>query len=173
MHILQCMGSKFCVKFQRAPLKFHTNLWTHTPQNVHFTVLYFCVWVTISLNCDVISLSETGPRVHKRLQRVMQGLFVVNLIAQWRLWTIHDKVAMMACFRFFANIKSLTLGLMPNFKNVIPDNSIILLQTFPPRLFCQMEYGNAHFGVWIVVNFFIYFNEWLECISFTIVKSMH
>ena len=46
---------------RRAPLKFHTKLWTHTPQNVHFTVLYFCVWVTISLNCDVISLSETGP----------------------------------------------------------------------------------------------------------------
>ena len=23
MHILQCMGSKFCVKFQRCPLKFH------------------------------------------------------------------------------------------------------------------------------------------------------
>ena len=62
MHILRCMGSKFCVKFQRAPLKFRTKFWTHTPQNVHFTVLYFCVWVTISLNCDVISLSETGPR---------------------------------------------------------------------------------------------------------------
>ena len=24
MHILRCTGSKFCVKFQRAPLKFHT-----------------------------------------------------------------------------------------------------------------------------------------------------
>ena len=37
MHILRCMGSKFCVKFQRCPLKFHTKFWTHTPQNVHFT----------------------------------------------------------------------------------------------------------------------------------------
>ena len=62
MHFLRCMGSKFCVKFQRAPLKFHTKFWTHTPQNMNFTVFYFCVWVTISLNCDVISLSETGPR---------------------------------------------------------------------------------------------------------------
>ena len=61
MHFLRCMGSKFCVKFQRAPLKFHTKFWTHTPQNMNFTVFYFCVWVTISLNCDVISLSETGP----------------------------------------------------------------------------------------------------------------
>ena len=60
MHIWRCMGSKFCVKFQRGPLKFHTKFWTHTPQNVHFTVMYFCVSVTISLNCDVISLSETG-----------------------------------------------------------------------------------------------------------------
>ena len=24
MHILRCMGSKFCGKFQRCPLKFHT-----------------------------------------------------------------------------------------------------------------------------------------------------
>ena len=63
MPILRCMGSKFCVKFQRAPLKFHTKFWTHTPQSVHFTVFIFCVWVTISLNCDVISLSETGHRV--------------------------------------------------------------------------------------------------------------
>ena len=37
MHILRCMGSKFCVKFQRAPLKFHTRFWTHSPQNMHFT----------------------------------------------------------------------------------------------------------------------------------------
>ena len=62
MHIFRCMGSQFCVKFQRAPLKFHTKFWTHPPQNMQFTVFNFCVWVTISLNCDVISLSETGPR---------------------------------------------------------------------------------------------------------------
>ena len=36
MHILRCMGSKFCVKFQRCPLKSHTKFWTHTPQNMHF-----------------------------------------------------------------------------------------------------------------------------------------
>ena len=64
MHILRCMGSNFCVKFQRASLKFHTKFWIHTPQNMHFTVLYFCVWVTIFFNCDVISLSDTGPWTH-------------------------------------------------------------------------------------------------------------
>ena len=37
MHILQWMGSKFCVKFQRCPLKFHTKFWIHTRQNMHFT----------------------------------------------------------------------------------------------------------------------------------------
>ena len=37
IHILRCMGSKFCVKFQRCPLIFHTKLWTHTPQNMHLT----------------------------------------------------------------------------------------------------------------------------------------
>ena len=61
MHILLCVGSKFCVKFQRAHLKFHTKFSTHTPQNMHFTVFYFYMWFTTSLNCDVISLSETGP----------------------------------------------------------------------------------------------------------------
>ena len=35
MHILRCMGSKFCMKFQRCPLKFHTKFWTHTPQDMH------------------------------------------------------------------------------------------------------------------------------------------
>ena len=37
MHILQCMDSKFLVKFQRCPLKFNTKFWVHTPQNVHFS----------------------------------------------------------------------------------------------------------------------------------------
>ena len=37
MHILWWMGSKFCVKFQRCPLKFHPKFWTHTQQNMYFT----------------------------------------------------------------------------------------------------------------------------------------
>ena len=47
------------MKFQRAPLKFHSKLWTYTPQRMHITDFYFCVWFRISLNCDVISFSET------------------------------------------------------------------------------------------------------------------
>ena len=48
---------------------FTQHFWTHAPQNMHFTVLYFCVWVTISLNYDIIRLSETGPRM-PRWQRI-------------------------------------------------------------------------------------------------------
>ena len=36
MHILWSMDSKFCVKFQKCPLKFHTKFWTHTLPNMHF-----------------------------------------------------------------------------------------------------------------------------------------
>ena len=50
------MCSKFCVKFQRALLKVHIKFGTHSHHpNVHSTGLYLGVWVTISLNCGVIS----------------------------------------------------------------------------------------------------------------------
>ena len=42
---------------------FHTKLWTLILQNMHFTDFYFCVWFTISLNYNVICLSETFPRI--------------------------------------------------------------------------------------------------------------
>ena len=65
-HLVNCIFCgiqtlKFCVKFQRAPLKFHTKFWTHIPQNMHSTDFHFCVWFTISLSCDVISHNETIP----------------------------------------------------------------------------------------------------------------
>ena len=55
MHISGCMGSISCMKF-----------WTHTPHNMHFTALYLCVWVMISLKCDAVSLSQTLPRYDTR-----------------------------------------------------------------------------------------------------------
>ena len=57
MHILRCMGSKFCVKFQRAPLKFHTKFWTHTPKLAFYWLLFLHVTNDIF---DVISLIGTG-----------------------------------------------------------------------------------------------------------------
>ena len=35
---------------------------THTPLNMHLLSSILCVWDTIYLNCDVISLSDMGPR---------------------------------------------------------------------------------------------------------------
>ena len=37
------MGLKFCVKFQRAPLKFRTKFLIHTLQKMHFTVFFYVV----------------------------------------------------------------------------------------------------------------------------------
>ena len=52
--------TKFCVKSQRAPLKFHTKF---EPIHRKICILLTCffLWFTISLNCDVISLSEMAP----------------------------------------------------------------------------------------------------------------
>ena len=61
MHILRFMGSKFCVKFQRCPLKFHTKFWTHTPQNMHFTRCEKFDDICYFKNYDLLSLSDTGP----------------------------------------------------------------------------------------------------------------
>ena len=60
MHILRCMGSKFCVKFQRCPMKFHAKSLTHTPRNMHLTR---CWNLTIDDILELLyrSLSETGP----------------------------------------------------------------------------------------------------------------
>ena len=60
MHNLWCLGSKFCLKFQRAPLKFHTNLNPYT-ENYAFYRLYFYVWITMYLYCYVINLCKTPP----------------------------------------------------------------------------------------------------------------
>ena len=65
MHILRCMGSKFCMKFQRCPLKFHTKFWTHTPQNMHFMRCWKFDDLWYLKSYDILSLSETGPRSDK------------------------------------------------------------------------------------------------------------
>ena len=61
MHILGCVGSKFCAKFQRAPLKFQNFEALHRKICILLKNFNICVWLTTSLNCDVIRLSETGP----------------------------------------------------------------------------------------------------------------
>ena len=61
MHILRCMSTKFCVKFQRCPLKFHTKFWTHTPQNMYFMRCWKFDDLWYLKSYDILSLSETGP----------------------------------------------------------------------------------------------------------------
>ena len=61
MIIFVVYGFKILCEISKGTFEISHKIWTHTPQNMHFTVLIFCVWVTISLNCDVISLSKTGP----------------------------------------------------------------------------------------------------------------
>ena len=55
MHILQCMGSQFCEKFQSCPLKFHTKFWTHAPQNMNFESL---------TTYDILKLWHLKDRAH-------------------------------------------------------------------------------------------------------------
>ena len=54
------MGSKFCMQFQRAPLRFHTKFWTHTSQHMHFTDFIFLCDLRC-LGLVVISFSDTTP----------------------------------------------------------------------------------------------------------------
>ena len=72
------MGLNVFVKFQIAPLKFHTKFWTHRLQDMHFTDFYFCAWFTIFLNCKVISHSEMGPW--------FSG-WVMAVVCSYKLWT--------------------------------------------------------------------------------------
>ena len=54
-------GFKFCVKFQRCPLKFYNKFWIHTSQHMHFTTYKNCR-LMISWSYHILSVSETGPR---------------------------------------------------------------------------------------------------------------
>ena len=45
MHMLRCMGSKFCVKFQGCPLKFHRKFWT-----IHCKYAFYGVLKTLGSN---------------------------------------------------------------------------------------------------------------------------
>ena len=61
------MCSKFCVKFQRAHLKFHMKFWSCTLQNIYFTYFHFLcdlwyLWIVTSLDLVrwSLGLSEGG-----------------------------------------------------------------------------------------------------------------
>ena len=61
MHIFQCMGKRFCVQFQRVPLKFHTKYLTHILNDTIFIQHWYrkCFWstprVTFEFHNDVMT----------------------------------------------------------------------------------------------------------------------
>ena len=61
MHILRCMGWKFCAM---CPLKFHKEFWIHTPQNMHFSRSYWCdeLWYLKLMKFQV--LVRRAPSCH-------------------------------------------------------------------------------------------------------------
>ena len=134
MHILRGMGSKFCVKFQREPLKFHTKFWTHTPQNMYFTVFYFCVWVTISLNCDVISLSETGPWAFRRQLEQKSGQIYC---AFWHQRCHYCDVTWMSC-----PLESLATRLFA--RHIAQDNNIENIQAGYYKIPSILQVDSTH-----------------------------
>ena len=101
MHILRCMGLKFCVKFQRAPLKFHTKFWIHTQKDMNFTDFHFCVWFTISLKYDVISLMRRAPECI-----FMCKVFWSITMRSWTIWEMtcsiwqSEAIFSYNCFRY-------------------------------------------------------------------------
>ena len=89
MHILSCMCSNFFVK--RTPLKFHLKFWTHIQQN------HFCVWFTISLNCDVMSFYMY--MMHRSiLTWSVNNIYIYIVLVRWapahinlRAWTLNHQ----------------------------------------------------------------------------------
>ena len=62
MHILRCVGSKSCVKYQRWPLKFHTKFWIHTLWIYILRGVKY--WrITTYYSFDKWSPLETNPRL--------------------------------------------------------------------------------------------------------------
>ena len=66
MHILRCMRSKFCVKFQRCPLKFQAFTQYFEPVHSKICVLWGVKIWQLVISYDILSRSETGPWTAKR-----------------------------------------------------------------------------------------------------------
>ena len=77
MHILRCMASIFCVKFQRGPVAFTTKSGTHTRQAMHYTMWWNDeIWYLKSYDS---LLSETGPWIRCGIQYQICCLMLLSL----------------------------------------------------------------------------------------------
>ena len=54
-------GLKILCEISKGSFEISHKIWNPYTAKYSFIVFFSCVWVTISLRCDVISLSETGP----------------------------------------------------------------------------------------------------------------
>ena len=88
MHILRCMCSKFCVKFQRCPMKFHTKFWTHTPQNMHCIFCGVCVqnfaW---NFKGALWNFTQNFEPIHRKIciLRGVKDLTTYDILELWYL----------------------------------------------------------------------------------------
>ena len=64
IRVLGCLGALFNMKFLTAPPISCTKFWTHTPHTIYCADFRSCVWFTVSLNSDVMSLNTAGPWTH-------------------------------------------------------------------------------------------------------------
>ena len=54
-------GLKILCEISKGTFEISHKIFNPYIENMHLIVFYFCVWFMISSNCDVISLSQTGP----------------------------------------------------------------------------------------------------------------
>ena len=98
-HILRFVGSKFCVKFERRPLKVHKKIWTQTAQNVHFTRCSKCyIYITV-MTPQVLVRRAPGPLLTSppasTVRAVKLDMFCVHIFGyHWlcisRYWSLHS-----------------------------------------------------------------------------------
>ena len=106
---------------------------------MHFTVLYFCVWVTISLNFDVISLSGTGPAKHNQIS------------IQWSICTQAVISSFVACLSSVYRALPISPG------HFSPNNSRKTTMALPQRwdkgIFQELEVWPKFFrGIYCIVD---------------------
>ena len=153
MHILRCLGSKLCVRFQRCPLKFHTKFCTHTPQNRHLTRCYkYCRLMKSHsydpLKCVVKLLNHSQTSLPASL-KFMNGYVISPTLYIWynyrepRLLTLYSVAQHMICIHI--------------------STAMIQLRFCPP--WHVINLCSSYRAMWIVIRFWVTFkmiHVWLH-----------
>ena len=108
-------GFKFLCEMSKGTFEFpHKMLNQYTAKYASYCIHFFCLWVTISLNCDVICLSETEPKsaIWNNLC-VFGGIGTISI--QGSIAIIHWSVSMF-WFNIQTNISLYLHGYIHNIK---------------------------------------------------------